>query len=66
MARIKNESRVIFEAEGFLDISESGITLTNDDGEIIDISEILEKAEGKNTKIGITTITQLEVPVIKE
>lgn len=66
MAKIKNETRAIFEAEGFLEISGTNITLTNEDGEIIDVSSILEKAEGQVTKITVTTTTQLEIPVIKE
>ena len=66
MAKTKSETKVIFESEGFLDISDKKITLTNDDGDIIDITAILEKADGEITKIAITTTTQLEVPVVKE
>lgn len=65
MAKVKSEIREIFEGEGYLDATNIGVvTLLNDDKGVISISEILKNADGKFTKVVITTTEDVDVPIV--
>jgi len=67
MAKVKSELKNVFEAEGFVNsTSLEEITLENLDEGIIDLAQILRNADGKFTKIVVTTTDSIDVPILKD
>lgn len=64
MAKVKSETKTIFEGEGLLNFD--NLTLENEDEGIIDYEEILKRADGKLVKLSVVFTEGVNIPTVEE